>query len=158
MSAGAIVVRVGAGAWRTALPNHAAVVRRAVRAALAAAAPRGAGEICVLLTDDAAVRALNARHRGRDAATDVLSFAHGEPGLLGDIALADETCRRDAAAEGKALADHVAHLVVHGVLHLLGHDHARAAEARRMEAAERRILAGLGIADPYRAPARRRAA
>jgi probable rRNA maturation factor len=156
----AVVVRVSAAAWRRALPGAAALLRRAARAALAAAADGRRGEVAVLLADDAAVRALNARHRGRNAPTDVLAFPNDAPGVLGDIVLAYETARRDAAADGKRLADHAAHLVVHGVLHLLGHDHARPAAARRMEEAERRILAGLGIADPYRAapPAARRAA
>jgi probable rRNA maturation factor len=162
----AVVVRASTPAWRRALPGAASLLRRAARAALAAEAgprrgpapgrgtqPPAPGEVTVLLADDAAVRALNARHRGRNAPTDVLAFPNDAPGVLGDVVLAYETTAADAAAEGKRLADHAAHLVVHGVLHLLGHDHARAAEARRMEAAERRILASLGIADPYHAPA-----
>ena len=114
-----------------------------------------------MLTDDAAVRALNAQWRGKDRPTNVLSFpaatpdeiararAGGPPLLLGDVVLALETCRREAAEQGKPLADHVAHLVVHGVLHLLGHDHEDDAEADRMERLETAILAELGIADPY---------
>jgi probable rRNA maturation factor len=103
------------------------------------------------------VRALNRRWRGRDSATNVLSFPSGETGaggravLLGDVVLAYETVAREAAAQGKTLADHLAHLVAHGVLHLLGFDHAEDAEARRMESLERRVLARLGVADPYHA-------
>jgi probable rRNA maturation factor len=145
----------------------------AMRAQLAAVAAVGRGlpsagprkmpetEITIVLTDDAAVQALNAEWRGKDQPTNVLSFpaatsreiararAGGPPLLLGDVVLALETCRREAADEGKPLADHMAHLVVHGVLHLLGHDHATEPEADRMEALEVAILAELGIADPY---------
>lgn len=116
----------------------------------------------LLFTSDAEVHALNREWRGRDKPTNVLSFpmrARGElaalapdgpPVLLGDIALAHETCAREAAEKGIALADHAAHLIVHGLLHLAGHDHvASDEEAEAMEALERRILAKLGIADPY---------
>jgi probable rRNA maturation factor len=116
----------------------------------------------LLFTTDAEVHALNREWRGRDKPTNVLSFpmlARGElaalapdgpPVLLGDIALAHETCAREAAQKGIALADHAAHLIVHGLLHLAGHDHvASDEEAEAMEALERRILAKLGIADPY---------
>jgi probable rRNA maturation factor len=110
-----------------------------------------------VLSDDAAMRALNARWRGKDAPTNVLSFAAsddlapGMPRLLGDVVLAFETVSREALAEGKPLADHTRHLIVHGVLHLLGHDHERASDAKRMESLERGILAGFGVPDPYRA-------
>ena len=116
----------------------------------------------LLFTTDAEVHALNREWRGRDKPTNVLSFpmlARGElaalapdgpPVLLGDVALAHETCAREAAEKGIALADHAAHLIVHGLLHLAGHDHVGSdAEAEAMEALERRILAKLGIADPY---------
>jgi probable rRNA maturation factor len=101
------------------------------------------------------VRRLNRRWRGQDRATNVLAFATGEqaasgaPLLLGDVVLALETVEREAVEQGKPLADHVAHLVTHGVLHLAGFDHHAAPEARRMEALERRILAELGVPDPY---------
>ncbi|WP_185984000.1 rRNA maturation RNase YbeY [Aureimonas mangrovi] len=114
-------------------------------------------EIGVTLTDDAAVRELNAEWRQKDAPTNVLSFPPrrievGErPGpLMGDLVLARETLQREAAAEGKAPRDHFTHLVVHGVLHLLGHDHIDDDEAERMEATEIAILAQLSIDDPYR--------
>ena len=151
MAATVIDVAEPAPQWRRALPDVAARVEGAARAALAAAAGHdGEAELSVVLADDAAVRALNQRWRGRDAPTNVLSFASGERPLLGDVVLAYETVAREAAEQGKHLADHLAHLVAHGVLHLLGFDHEAADEAETMEALERRILAGLGVADPYR--------
>lgn len=132
------------------------VLRRAARRALRQAEGR-AGPLTLLLTDDPAVRRLNREFRGKDKPTNVLSFpAPANPeGLLGDIALAYGVTAREAAAGRKSLADHAAHLVVHGVLHLLGYDHETEAEAAIMEPLETAILAGLGIADPYaaRAPA-----
>lgn len=157
----AIDVAIACARWRRALPDAAHRAERAARAALAGARPRAAGdeavELSLVLADDDVVRGLNRRWRGRDSATNVLSFASGEAGgagrtvLLGDVVLAYETVAREAAEQGKPLADHVAHLVAHGVLHLLGFDHVKAAEARRMEALERRVLARLGVGDPYRA-------
>ncbi len=114
------------------------------------------GELCLVLADDRLQRTLNRRFRGKDRSTNVLSF-DGAPDGLGDVVLALETVQAESDAQGKSLADHVAHLVVHGVLHLMGHDHVGAAEARRMERLEREILTGLGIGDPYRLPAPRRA-
>jgi probable rRNA maturation factor len=128
----------------------------AVRRAIAAAMPAdlGAAELSVVLTDDAAIRALNRRWRGRDAPTNVLSFpappaGAGTPRLLGDIVIAYETTAREAQAGGKLLAHHLSHLSVHGFLHLLGYDHESDDEAETMERREREILAGLGISDPY---------
>lgn len=153
-------VLVEADAW-SALPDATDRVEAAVRAACAADGcdlPEGAG-IAVMLADDAAVRALNRDWRGKDKATNVLSFPAPpvEPGLapgdgevhLGDIAIAYETLAREAADEGKPVADHLTHLAVHGTLHLLGHDHETPEEAERMEALERAILATLGVPDPY---------
>ena len=146
--------------WRQALPEADRVCDRAARAALAGGrAPQGPAELAIVLADDTLLRSLNRAWRGRDAATNVLSFpasgeappAPGAPLLLGDVVLGFETVAAEAAAQGKPLADHLAHLVVHGVLHLLGYDHEADAEAERMEALETRLLAGLGIADPYRA-------
>ena len=112
-------------------------------------APR-AGAAVVLLTDDATVQALNARFRGKDRPTNVLSFPapHSE-GYPGDVALAFETCAAEAARDGKTLEDHAVHLVLHGVLHLNGMDHIKEDEAEAMEALERAALAAAGIADPY---------
>jgi probable rRNA maturation factor len=108
----------------------------------------------VVLTDDAAQRALNREWRGIDKPTNVLSFPQIEPfgpvsGLLGDVTLARETLEREAGEMGIAFPDHLTHLVVHGVLHLLGYDHIEPADALVMEPLETQILGGLGIADPY---------
>jgi probable rRNA maturation factor len=114
------------------------------------------GDVVVLLTDDAAVHDLNLRFRDRDQPTNVLSFPAADmtiPGHaphLGDLMLAHGVCAAEAAAQGKTLADHLTHLTVHGVLHLLGRDHVDEAEAEAMEAEERTLLASLGVADPYR--------
>jgi probable rRNA maturation factor len=112
-------------------------------------------ELSLVLTDDARIRLLNRDWRGFDKPTNVLSFPAADaddddPGpLLGDVIVAHETMAREAAAEGKSFDDHVAHLLVHGLLHLFGFDHETDAEAEEMEALETEILAGLGIADPY---------
>jgi probable rRNA maturation factor len=132
-------------AWIKALPGVERLVRRAARAA----ARRGRS-LTVALADDKAVRALNRRDRGKDRPTNVLSYPSGDRAFLGDIVLARQTVWREAKAQKKSPADHMTHLVVHGVLHLLGHDHETSdADAERMEALERRVLATLGIADPY---------
>ncbi len=112
------------------------------------------GDVSLCLTDDAALRALNLSWRGIDKATNVLSFpsAPGRPGEatpLGDIALAYETLAREADDLGVSLADHYRHLLAHGFLHLIGYDHETDAEAERMEALETKILAQLGVSDPY---------
>ena len=128
---------------------------RTVRAAIAAAAALAPaeGELSVLLTDDAGVRDLNRTWRGYDKPTNVLSFPAAKAGgaLLGDIAIAYETLAREAAAEHKPFLDHLAHLAVHGFLHLLGYDHQTDSQAEAMEGLERAALARLAIADPYRA-------
>jgi probable rRNA maturation factor len=134
---------------------------RAARAAFAASSPtrHGACEVTLVLTDDDEMRELNRTWRGKDSSTNVLSFpagepfggTHGEPSPLGDIVLAGQTVIEEAKLKGIAISDHAAHLVVHGMLHLLGFDHERDADAERMEALETNILAGLGIADPYAA-------
>jgi probable rRNA maturation factor len=161
----AIAVPVEDPRWRRRVPDAARAVRRAARAALAGQGGNGdaaaaAATLTVALADDARLRALNHDFRGRDRPTNVLSFPDGAArpdGVvqLGDVALAFETCAAEARAQGKTLRAHLTHLVVHGVLHLLGHDHMRPDEARRMEALERVVLAGLGVADPY-APRRAR--
>jgi probable rRNA maturation factor len=127
-----------------------AVVRRAVRQAAAALSTKST-ELAIVLTDDRKMRTLNRNWRGTDAATDVLSFATKNAGSrhLGDIVLAYETVVREAYREHKPLAHHLAHLAVHGFLHLLGFDHESDREAREMERAERAVLRQLAIPDPY---------
>jgi len=146
-----IEVEIDDEAWTSALPVAAGVVERAAAAALGAVA----GDVVVLLSDDAAVQDLNARFRGKDRATNVLSFPAPQSAAphLGDLVLAFGVCAAEAQAQGKTLADHLSHLTVHGVLHLLGRDHEDEAEAEEMEAEERAILASLGVADPYRTDA-----
>ena len=132
---------------------------RAALAAFAAssAAPDAPCEVTLVLTDDDEMRELNRTWRGKDSSTNVLSFpvgepvgeAHGEPSPLGDIVLTGEAVIEEAKVKGIPAADHAAHLVVHGMLHLLGFDHERDADAERMESFETKVLAGLGIADPY---------
>ncbi|MDP1629881.1 MAG: rRNA maturation RNase YbeY [Caulobacter sp.] len=140
-------VEVGDSAWSTALPAVEALVLKVAAAALG----ERAGGLAILLTDDAAVADLNQRFRGKAGPTNVLSFPAPEnpEGHLGDIALAFETCASEAKTQGKTLSNHLHHLVAHGVLHLVGYDHQSEAEAEEMEALERRILADLGIPDPY---------
>lgn len=150
--------------WLEALPDAEARGRTAALAAFAAgrAAGRAAGlpaEASLVLADDALVRGLNRDYRGLDKPTNVLTFANlddagpmpggGAPVLLGDIVLAYETTAAEAAALGKPIADHFSHLVVHGMLHLLGFDHTSADQAEEMEGLETRVLKGLGVADPY---------
>jgi probable rRNA maturation factor len=155
MSAPSIEIEVGSSLWR-AEPGADACVREAI----AAAAWRvpAEGEVSVLLADDAAVRALNRNWRGFDKPTNVLSFRAppppaGSPKLVGDIAIAYETLTREADEEGKPVLHHLAHLVVHGYLHLMGYDHETDSEADTMEALEREILKPLRISDPYRTEA-----
>jgi probable rRNA maturation factor len=133
-------------AWAKALPGVERLVRRAARAALGTKVR----SLTVALSDDRRVHALNKRDRQKDKPTNVLSYPSGETAFLGDIVLARQTVWREAKEQNKTPADHVAHLVVHGTLHLLGYDHETGeADAERMEALERRVLKKLGIADPY---------
>ena len=140
-------------------PAAAETVRRAIRSAATLVPTQG--EVSVLLTHDAAVRELNRTWRRIDKPTNVLSFPTARPagipadapggGPLGDIAIAYETLKREAADEGKPFLHHLAHLAVHGFLHLLGYDHQTDSQAEVMENLERAALAGLGVADPYHA-------
>jgi probable rRNA maturation factor len=154
----ALDISVEAKGWE-ALPDLESLCRNAVTAALAEAGEEvDAAEgvlLSLLFTDDTSIAVLNRDWRGQDKPTNVLSFP-AAPGInplgpdpLGDIALAYETCAREAQAEGKSLSDHVAHLVIHGTLHCLGDDHEDDAQAEAMEAREVAALARLGIADPY---------
>lgn len=145
-------------AWLDACPDLEERARAAVGAVLQRMQAGGPLEVSLVFTDDAEQHALNLRYRGKDRATNVLSFpsmdddsmpAAGLPRLLGDVVLARETVAREAREQGKSVADHTVHLLVHGMLHLLGYDHQAPEEAAEMEALETAILAGLGIADPY---------
>ncbi len=143
-----IEVEIETEAWTAALPDVVTVVERAARVALGTVA----GDLVILLTDDATVGDLNHRFRDREGPTNVLSFPAPQSAAphLGDLVLASGVCAAEAAAQGKTLSDHLTHLTVHGVLHLLGRDHIDEAEAEAMEAEERSLLASLGVADPYR--------
>lgn len=154
----AVDVSIEAGEWAEALPDAAAIAERAILAVSARMGdvPDGA-EVSVLLTDDAHQQVLNRDWRGKDKPTNVLSFPGddadglpvGAPLLLGDIAVAFETTNAEAQDQQKSLADHFCHLMVHGMLHLLGFDHETQPEADEMEPLEIEVLEGLGIASPY---------
>ena len=155
-----IAVTVEEPAWLDALPDAEARLRVFAAAALGAGElGDGPVEVSVVLASDAMVHEMNRQYRGQDKPTNVLSFAtlddedaplpEGAPLLLGDVVLAFETVVREAGEQGKPLADHFGHLVVHGVLHLLGFDHEDDGEAAEMEALEQALLAALGVADPY---------
>jgi len=159
----------GASLGNAGPADVATVARAAALATWRAADGPDRAEISIVLGDDALLRRLNGAYRGQDRPTNVLSFpndsnrgdsnrgdsngdggAPDAPRLLGDVVLAFETVAREARAQDKTLADHLSHLCVHGVLHLLGYDHQDAAEAGAMEALEVAVLAGLGVGDPYR--------
>lgn len=144
-----VEVVFAAPGWRAMLPRAEALARRAV--ALALADQGASGHVTVLLTDDAELRRLNGGFRGRDKPTNVLSFPAPYGALtLGDLAVSLGVLRREAAAEARGLGAHFAHLVVHGTLHLLGHDHLAAGQAAAMERAEARVLRRLGLPNPWR--------
>lgn len=135
-------------------PGARSLVRRAINAAAAAVA--SSGEVAVLLTDDASIRTMNREWRHKNVPTNVLSFpspatpaSRTATPLLGDIVIAYETTEREARDERKAFAHHLAHLAIHGFLHLLGYDHVRVGQAERMEELEVAILAHLDVPDPY---------
>lgn len=147
----AIDVVIASARWRKT-PQAARLVRRAIAAAAPARARKA--ELSVVLTDDRAIRTLNRRWRGKNKPTNVLSFPtpaqrQGGPRHLGDVVIAYETVAGEARAAHKRFDHHLAHLAVHGFLHLLGYDHESHSEADAMERRERRVLAQLGIPDPY---------
>lgn len=153
-----VEITIDAGGW-DGLENLESLAEGAARAALRACGRPDTGEISLLLTDDQRLRALNRRFRNKDAPTNVLSFAAASPtagaglqGARGDIALAFETIAGEAAGDGKTIADHLSHLIIHGTLHLVGYDHENAADGDAMEALEISALASLGIANPYLLP------
>src|SRR5947199_7413506 len=151
-------VLVVADCWQTE-PDAEAVIHRAINAAAEIAdADVGEAELAVMLTDDAGIRTLNNNWRGIDKSTNVLSFPALQPTagapadaprMLGDIAIAFETTRKEADDEEKPFDHHLSHLAVHGFLHLIGYDHEKDDDAEAMEGLEREILSQLGIPDPY---------
>ncbi|MCA0034165.1 rRNA maturation RNase YbeY [Mesorhizobium sp. B263B2A] len=150
-----IDISIEAGDW-PAEASLARLVDRAVAAAFAETGAAGHSELSIVFSDDAHIRTLNAGWRGKDKSTNVLSFPafpHVKDGplppMLGDIVLAAETVAREAALEDKPLENHITHLVIHGLLHLMGYDHETDTEAEAMEAVERAALARLAIPDPY---------
>ena len=154
-----VAIRIDDAAWEGVALDLDACCRRALDAVFDATGMPPA-QVSLLFTDDAAMRDLNGTYRGRDTATNVLSFPSdqaglppGHPRFLGDVALGRETVVAEAAAQKKTPLAHTHHLIVHGVLHLLGHDHVEDDDARIMEDLERMILETLGYADPYAVPA-----
>ncbi len=150
-------------AWLRNMPDVEDKCHRAASAAYTAVAVDNLdqAEVSIVLADDDQVQQLNRDYRGQDKSTNVLSFASVDdlgaprpsgaaPVMLGDVIIAYGVAATEAEDEGKSLTDHLSHLVVHGMLHLLGHDHIEDDEADRMETLERSILNGLGIDDPYR--------
>lgn len=162
-----IDIAIDDAGWLDAVPDAEDLTRRAAQQAVAVAGAEHRFAVSIVLGDDQAVRRLNSAWRGIDKATNVLSFpaldvapdkppepepSHpkDEPVALGDVIVARETVLAEAAAQNKTASDHLAHLIIHGVLHLLGYDHVDDADADRMEALERQLLDRFGIADPYR--------
>ena len=151
-------VLVVAECWQTE-PDAEAVIQRAIEAAAGIAdADVGDAELAIMLTDDTGIRTLNSNWRGIDKPTNVLSFPALQPAaaapddaprMLGDIAIAYETTRKEADDEQKPFDHHLSHLAVHGFLHLIGYDHEKDDDAETMESLEQEILAQLGIPDPY---------
>lgn len=145
---------VTAPAWET-VEGLEELTERAVRASVEQSAARLAPgcELSVNFTDDATIRELNAKWRGFDKPTNVLSFetpgALSKKPALGDIVIAYETVQREALEQDKSFTAHLAHLIIHGFLHLIGYDHEIPRDAEEMEALERRITAALGLPDPY---------
>lgn len=145
--------------WRETLGEAPEIFcRQAAESVLQTVGVKGPVEISIVLDNDAHVADLNKQYRNRQGPTNVLSFPGedvaaarpGQPAMIGDIVIARETLVREAEAQSKSARDHFMHLLVHGILHLLGYDHQNEAEALEMENLETRILAGLNIPDPYR--------
>jgi probable rRNA maturation factor len=147
---GEVTVYLRRATRRGWVPGTAALCRWATLALGRRARGR---ELSVLVVGSMRSRSLNRRYRHRNYPTNVLSFAPAAPGpLLGDLVICPEVLRREARAQGKAMRAHWTHLVIHGALHLIGYDHARPADARRMERREVRLLRTLGVPNPYRSP------
>jgi probable rRNA maturation factor len=164
-----IAVRILDPVWRQLWPAGPRRARSAARSVLQSAMDpsivRPGAELTIVLADNATVRRLNRQYRGIDKPTNVLSFdgtddrrslPRGASSILGDVVLARQTVAKEAGEQGKSVADHAVHLVVHGVLHLLGYDHQAAKEADLMESIENEVLGRLGVANPYVVRLRRR--
>jgi len=141
--------------WRRSFRGLAADVEDATRRTLkeVSSSRKAAGglDLTIVFSSDAEIRKLNAQFRGKDKPTNVLSFPGSEDDYLGDVILGYDTVKREAKAQGKTFRAHTLHLVVHGVLHLMGHDHEQPRAAKRMESLEIKILARMAIANPYEA-------
>jgi probable rRNA maturation factor len=153
-AAAQIDVIVRSARWRRR-PTAKTIVKRAVLAA-AEAVSTPPTELAIVLSDDSAIQTLNRDWRGKNAPTNVLSFpaaaagkSRSAPPYIGDIVIAYQTVAREAVAEGKPFNHHLAHLAIHGFLHLLGYDHENDRDARKMERLERNILKRLAVPDPY---------
>jgi probable rRNA maturation factor len=159
----AVDVTIEGADWPALLPDAAAIAEETAIAVWRSVAGAAAGpaELSILLADDAAVQRLNRVHRGQDTPTNVLSFPIGDtisvngpvtgaPTMLGDVVLASGVVAREAVDQGKPVAAHFRHLVVHGVLHLTGYDHIADRDAETMESLEVEILAALAVPNPYR--------
>ena len=162
-----IIVDVVANEWLTSFPDEALLkklVISAAKSALLTVGPARSVEVSILLTDDNEIRALNQNYRDKNVPTNVLSFAISNsstpshlspaqptdlPKLLGDVVVAYETCSKEASAQSRLMKDYLCHMIIHGTLHLLGHDHDNEEEAIIMENFERKSLTPLGITDPY---------
>ena len=156
-------LRMDVGQWKETLPDISVIVKKAASSAWKRGnagdlkIPVKQAEVSILLTDDTAVHQLNKQYRNADKPTNVLSFAAlddeyepiVEPMLLGDIIVAFETTKKEAEEQGKTLTNHLFHLIVHGMLHLIGYDHIEDMDAEEMESLEIRILAENGIGNPY---------
>ena len=162
-----IAVDVVAEEWATSFPDEGLLkklVISAAKSALSTAGPARSVEVSILLTNDDEIRVLNQNYRDKDMPTNVLSFAISNsstpsplspaqptdlPKLLGDIVVAYETCSKESSAQSRLMEDYLCHMIIHGTLHLLGHDHDNEEEAIIMENFERKSLTPLGITDPY---------
>lgn len=130
-------------------PDVRALIEHAVTAALTVACFNESTELSIVLSNDALIQDLNKQYRGKDKPTNVLSFPQDDEFSLGDIVLALETIQREAEEQKKEFNDHLMHLIVHGTLHLLGHDHKEDSEAEKMESLEVKILDDIGVENPY---------
>ena len=148
-----IDIAIGHAPWSKAVPDIKALAVMAVGQVMQTLEAPKLGELSLAFINDADIQTLNRDYRGKDKATNVLSFPDNGPApLLGDIVLAFETVQREASEKSVAFQDHLSHLIMHGFLHLQGYDHETEAEAAQMEALEIKALAALNIDNPYEIP------